>query len=246
MGARAVERPHQRRACRPCRRATAPPGRCPAGQPSVRATSSSTSPASSVQAEAAVEELVRLRGGEAQLVGAQLEQLAVGAQRAERQRRVGARREHELDRRRQVVDEPARRSHAPARSRAGGSRRGRARPRPARRARSRAAAARPRAAAPPHHRRQRLVRQRRAGAAQRLDHVRPQDDRVVVALVERHPRHRPARAPRSRATPPAASTCRTPPGRRRGSAAGRGRRAAARTAARARPSAPGRPADAAW
>ncbi len=36
------------------------------------------------------------------------------------------------------------------------------------------------------------MRQRRARAAQRLDHVRPQHDGVVVALVERHPCHRPA------------------------------------------------------
>ena len=42
-------------------------------------------------------------------------------------------------------------------------------------------------------RRERLAGEPRADAAERLDHVRPQHDRVVVALVERHPRHRPRR-----------------------------------------------------
>ena len=46
--------------------------------------------AGELEPEPAVEELARLLGREAQVVGAQLEQLAAGAQRAERQRRVGA------------------------------------------------------------------------------------------------------------------------------------------------------------
>ena len=47
-------------------------------------------------------------------------------------------------------------------------------------------------------RRQLRVRQLRAGAAQRLDRVRPQRDRVVVALVQRHPRRRRGLARRPR------------------------------------------------
>ena len=141
--------------------------------------------------EAAVEELVRLGPREAQVVRAQLEQLAVGAQRAQRQRRVGAGREHELERRGHVVDEPrealarggagepvevvehehelallGQRVHEPRQhhleQRRGGDQLGRDR-----------------------------LRERRARAAERLDHVRPQHDRVVVAPVERDPRHGP-------------------------------------------------------
>ena len=134
-----------------------------------------------LQAEAAVEELARLAGGEAQLVGAQLEQLAADPQRAERECRVGAGRDHQLDARRQVVDEP--------------------RDRLARRG------ARQAVEVVEHERdlvalgervdqpRQHDLAQRRAGGGrvepERGDHVRPQHDRVVVALVERHPRDRP-------------------------------------------------------
>jgi hypothetical protein len=42
------------------------------------------------------------------------------------------------------------------------------------------------------HRHERLPGEPRAGTAERLDDVRPQHDRVVVALVERHPGDGPA------------------------------------------------------
>ena len=162
----------------------------PAGQPSVRATSRIDVGRREPEAEPAVEELGRLGAGEPQLVGAQLGELPVGAQRPERELRVGARGDHQLDAGRQVrrepgdgrgvgkavevvehqrdvaglgerVDEP--RQHDLAHRR--GHRQGR----------------------------ERLVVQRRADAAERLHDVRPEDDVVVVALVERDPGHRPPR-----------------------------------------------------
>ena len=58
------------------------------------------------EAEATVEELRCLGDAEAKVVGAQLEELAPCSEGAERQRRVGARREDELDGLRHPLDEP--------------------------------------------------------------------------------------------------------------------------------------------
>ena len=58
-----------------------------------------------VEAHDVVEERVRLVGGEAQVRGAQLEELAAGAQPGQGQRRVGARGDGEGDLRRQVVEQ---------------------------------------------------------------------------------------------------------------------------------------------
>ena len=190
MGARPVERRHQRvlvRLAGQRQRGQVDPGRPALGARDEQVDVGVVE----AELEAAVEERPGLLGGEAQRVGPQLEQLPVRPQRAERQGRVGPGREHELERRRHVVDEPR---DALPRRRAGepvevvehqrqlgllgelvdeprqqhldDRRRGGGRG-------------------------QRLVREARAGAAQRLDDVRPQHDRVVVALVERDPRHRP-------------------------------------------------------
>ena len=59
-----------------------------------------------VQPEAAVQEGVRLRGGEPQVVGSQLEQLAMGAQSSHREGWLCPAREHELEPGRRMVDEP--------------------------------------------------------------------------------------------------------------------------------------------
>ena len=58
------------------------------------------------QREAPVQEGARLLAGEPQIVGAQLEQLTVGAQRSDRQIRLRPAREHELEPGRRMVDEP--------------------------------------------------------------------------------------------------------------------------------------------
>ena len=166
----------------------------PAGQPSVRATSSSTSAGASPRPSRPLRNSLRLGAGEAQLVGAQLEQLAVGAQRA-RAAAPGrcAWRARAGRRAAGAPTNQATLSRATA-PRAGGSRRARARRRPASASaftsrgsttsRSGAVAASAASAA-----------WSSAGQArhERLDHVRPQDDRVVVALVQRDPRHRPPR-----------------------------------------------------
>ena len=73
---------------------------------------------------------------------------------------------------------------------------------------------------------------------QRGDHVAPEGHRVVVAGVERQPRSRPLAGRRGRvlpATPRATWTCRNRPVRRRGSASTRPRGPAARSAADAAP-----------
>ena len=153
----------------------------PAGQPSVRATSRSMSPSSRSRPSRWLRNSLRLVRAEAQLVRAQLEQLTAHPQRPERERGVGAGGEHELDVRRQVADEPRDRL---ARGRAGEA-----------------------VEVVEHERdlvhlgqrvdqaREHDLAQGRAGGrwveAERGEHVRPQDDRVVVALVQRHPRDEP-------------------------------------------------------
>ena len=56
--------------------------------------------------EAAVQECVRLLGGEPQIAGAQLEQFTVGAQRSQRKVRLSPGGEHELEGGRCMIDEP--------------------------------------------------------------------------------------------------------------------------------------------
>jgi len=56
--------------------------------------------------EAAVQERVRLLGGEPQIVGPQLEQVAMGAQRGQRKVGFGPGGEHELEGARGMIDEP--------------------------------------------------------------------------------------------------------------------------------------------
>ena len=164
-----------------------------------------------------VEELVRLRGREPQLVRAQLQQLPARSQRAERQRRVGARREHDLHRGRDVLDEP-------------------------RDAVARRAARQPMEVVEHEHdvallgervdepRQHDLRAAARSGAAARAPGTRgPAPRSRATTARPRRCRPRPASAtppaaPRAAPRRRAASTCRTPPGRRPGSAACRGRR----------------------
>ena len=58
------------------------------------------------ESKAPVQEFVRLPGREPQIVGAQLEQITVRAQRSQRKVRLGPRREHELESARYMIDEP--------------------------------------------------------------------------------------------------------------------------------------------
>ena len=186
----AVERTHQAglvRAARERQRGEVDPGRPPLRAPDERLDVGG----GQVEREPAVEELVRLGGREPQRVRAELDQLAARPQRAERQRRIRPGRDHELHVRRQVIDEPG-----------DGLARGTGRE-PVEVVEHQHHLARfgERVDEPRQHhlehgrrrkeRRQRRVRQARARAAQRLDHVRPEDDGVVVALVQRDPRHRP-------------------------------------------------------
>ena len=73
--------------------------------PSVRASSTSTSAGVDCQAHRLVEVGGGLVGGEAQVGGADLEQLAPGAQARQRQGRVGAAGDHQVDLRRQVLEQ---------------------------------------------------------------------------------------------------------------------------------------------
>ena len=136
--------------------------------------------------EAAVQEGVRLLAGEPQVAGPQLEQLTVGAQRRHRQGRLRPAREHELEPGRHMVDEP-----------------GDALPRRAAREPVEVIQDQRDLTLPvqlvdqprQHHADDRChdrMRRRRpgdggAGPAQRLDRMRPQHHRVVVALVQRQP-----------------------------------------------------------
>ena len=74
-------------------------------QPSVRASSTSTSAGGQGQVHRAVQVGGGLVGGEAEVGGSDLEQVAVGSQRRERERRVGAGGDHEADLRREVLEQ---------------------------------------------------------------------------------------------------------------------------------------------
>ena len=140
-----------------------------------------------VEPEAAVQEGVRLLAGESQVAGPQLEQLTVGAQRRDRQGRLCPAREHELEPGRRMLDEP-----------------GDALPRRTAREpveviqdeRDLTLAVQLVDQARQDHvndRRHDRMRRRRPGdggacAAERLDRMRPEDYRVVVAFVQRQPR----------------------------------------------------------
>lgn len=114
----------------------------------------------------------------------------MGAQRRQRQRRVGAGRKHELHRRGQVLDEPGDVVHGRSAGQAVEVIEHEAEP-----ALLDERIDQPRQDHLLHGRRGDRIaetqrRDGRARAADRLDDVRPQDHRVVVALVERHPCHR--------------------------------------------------------
>ena len=74
-------------------------------QPSVRASSAAMSPAVRSSPIIAVEVRRRLVGGEAQVGGADLDQLAARPQASQRQRRVGAGGDHQVDLRREVLQQ---------------------------------------------------------------------------------------------------------------------------------------------
>ena len=247
MRARAVERARPGRACRRCPRATARRGRCPRASPRCARRASSTSAGVELEPEAPVEELVRLGVGE--------------AQRRRRAARAAGR------------GRAACRAAAPGRS--GWRARAATSPAACstnQATLSRAAALDEPVEVVEHERdlaplgervdepRQHDLEQRRRGERARpaprcgsagharhsasID-VRPQHDGVVVALVERDPR-RPAA--RRLALAPRRQQRRLAEAGRAGdeaSAAARGRRAGARRAARAPPSAPARTAGAA-
>jgi hypothetical protein len=193
--ARSCRRRRGRRRCSPCPvKRRRPRDRCLAGQPSVRATSSSTSSAASSSPSRALRNSPASSSVKRRSSARSSTSSPWAAQRAERERRVGAGGEHELDRRGQVLDEPR---DALAR--------GRARqpvevvehehdvlllqqrvdePRPAR---PRAAARRPAAAASSSWA---SPGQARHSASTMCDHS---TTGVVVAAVERHPRDRAVR-----------------------------------------------------
>ena len=167
-------------------------------------------PGREAEPEAAVQEGVRLLGGEPQVIGSQLEQLAVSAQRRHRQHRLRPAREHELEPGRRMVDEPP------------DTGAGRDARQPVKviqdqcdlthavqlvdQARNNHLHHRC------HHRtRRHRVGHGRAGTAQRLDHIRPQHHRVVVALIQRQP---PDRFPRGLGLTPRRQQGRLPETRR--------------------------------
>ena len=99
----------------------------PAIQPSVRASSAATSRRREVEAHHLVEKCGGFGGGKAQVGGAQLGQLAAGAQPGQGQRRILAGGDHQVQLRRQVLEQKGRGPHRPAGHRSRGSRRGRGR-----------------------------------------------------------------------------------------------------------------------
>ena len=142
--------------------------------------------------EAPVQERGHLLGGETQLVGSQLEQLTVPAQRSQRKGRLPPGREHELERGRCVFDEPGDALEAaPPESRSKSSRIRVISSRSSSSLTRRGSTTWTRDSAPASSARRQA--DPRAGPAKRLDHIRPQHHGVVVVLVYRQPRHRPPR-----------------------------------------------------
>ena len=74
-------------------------------QPSVRSSSAATSRRREMQAHHLVEVRRRLVGREPQIGGADLDELAAGAQASQRQRRVGAAGDHQVQLRREMVEQ---------------------------------------------------------------------------------------------------------------------------------------------
>ena len=208
--------------------------------PSVRPSSAATSAAVSCEAHHLVEVRRSLVRREPQVSGPDLDQLAARPQPGQRQRRVSATGDHQVQPRRQVVEQERHRvvdlagldqvvvvehQHDVAAGRAEVVEQRREHQLDRGRLR-RGQELQLVRADPGRHR------------PQRGDHVGPEGHRVVVAGVERQPRSRPF-SPAARtcrpATRRATSTCRSPPVRRRGSASTRPRGPAARSAADAAP-----------